>query len=171
MVNRRSSNPIHTTPRRIRTQTREQELKNVPTAQHVNAQLVLPNLSLSETINIAEALFFCLIYYVTPAVQSFLCRRRLISRTATNYDFTDMIQTIWYYNNIDRNFLYFPISSHLISKSITARNEICHLNLEAVKHNCPAVYQLGRIFAGASVMKIIITLFFHRSPGFVYLLV
>lgn len=135
MVNRRSSNPIHTTPRRIRTQTREQELKNVPTAQHVNAQLVLPNLSLSETINIAEALFFCLIYYVTPAVQSFLCRRRLISRTATNYDFTDMIQTIWYYNNIDRNFLYFPISSQLISKSITARNEICHLNLEAVKHN------------------------------------
>ncbi|KAI9561308.1 hypothetical protein GHT06_012264 [Daphnia sinensis] len=137
MVNKKSSNPIHSTPRGIRPGTREQEFKNAPTAQRVNEQFVLRNLSFSESINVAEALFFCLTYYVTPAVHSFLCRRRLVSRTATNYDFADMMQVISYNNNNDKNFLHFPVSSKIISKSISARNELCHLNLEAVKQNWP----------------------------------
>ncbi|XP_045035340.1 uncharacterized protein LOC116936537 [Daphnia magna] len=136
MVNKRNSDKSQTPPRRIRTQVREQELKNAPTGQRVaTRQLVPPDVSFAENIYITEALFFCLTYYVTPAVPSFLCRKRLVSRTATDYDYADMIQTLRYYKNIDRNLLHAPICNVEIGKAIRARNEICHLNLEAIKQN------------------------------------
>lgn len=130
-----NNNQNHTPPRRIRTQIREQELKNAPTAHRVTAQLVLPDVSITDIIHIAETLFFCLTYYVTPAVRIFLCRRHLVSPMATNYDYAGMMQILSHYNSIDRHFLYAPIFNREIGKAISARNEICHLDLTALKKN------------------------------------
>lgn len=135
MVNMRNPRKFPTSPRRVRTQITEQQVKNVRTAPVVALKLVLPEVSIAETIYIAEALFFCLTYYVTPAVRRFLCSKGLISPTVTNYDFADIIQTLSYYNNIDGNFLATPMTFTKIGNAVCARNEVCHFNLAALKKN------------------------------------
>lgn len=58
MVTGRSNNRIHSPPRRITRQIREQKLKNMPMSQRVTDQLASPKVGILETIYVVETLFF-----------------------------------------------------------------------------------------------------------------
>lgn len=106
-----------------------------PTAHQTMEQQVLPEISMEETIHLAETLFFCLTHYVTSAIKGFLSRKRLLSRRTIDYDYAIMLKTISHKCRRNKNFLKIPLSNKTITNAISSRNEICHFDLKALTTN------------------------------------
>lgn len=115
----------------------ENHVKDPPPATHrvTYPHDNLTRLNIHETIRVAEALYFCLTEHVTLVVRRFLIRNKLASHWNTDIDFSKMMQKISYGNRTNRYFLKVPMSEQEIGNSISARNELCHLDLNNLNQN------------------------------------
>lgn len=94
--------------------------------------------SYDEILQIAQILFFCLTYIVTPAIKDFLCQKNLLQLlSATDYDYSELVKQINFYRKRYKYFLdpSIPLTNSTFKKAVAARNDICHLNVTSLTNN------------------------------------
>lgn len=112
-------------------------------SKRASATQISPNQQTSSDVNfgggiqIAQILFFCLTQLVTSAIRNFLCKKKLLLLSVTDYDYVKLLQKMFYNQKRKRNLLSFSkrLSIKLLRNTIGARNEICHVDVTRLTTN------------------------------------
>lgn len=116
----------------------EHKLKQVQENQSPqNRASFIRDLDIEKNVQLAQILFYCLTYIVTPALKKFMCGCNLLSRSAKDFDFSQVVRDIDFYRKMYPYFLdpTIHVSDEIFRQAVYARNVICHMNLTCLSEN------------------------------------